>query len=261
MIQFPDHSFSVDNSYLLHPLTTTTIRTSPFVGHNLPPDHTEVILRTHDLNNSWMMGVLLFIGLLVFLFLQHHHIKLLVLFRSAIDRRRLDQIMREGAVDRFNIYLESVFCYAVMLASILCYIVYQYAPSLVSIHSSLFILIAVACLTLAILLRSGLTLTLGNTLMKGDQVKHYMLNNQVYHFVGTIVMIPLVLLIYFSELHHAVLWISVSVLAILFVVRLIRGTQIILTNLRPTRFYLFYYLCIVEIVPLMIIAKFLVDYL
>ena len=51
-----------------------------------------------------------------------------------------------------------------------------------------------------------------------------------------------------------------GILGLLFVVRLIRGLQLILTFSKTPKFYLFYYLCILEIVPIIIIIKVAISY-
>ena len=51
-----------------------------------------------------------------------------------------------------------------------------------------------------------------------------------------------------------------GVIALLFTIRLIRGLKLILTFSKTPKVYLFYYLCILEIVPIIIIIKVVISY-
>ena len=66
---------------------------------------------------------------------------------------------------------------------------------------------------------------------------------------------PFALLLFFSPLSTALAPIALTIVALLMIIRIIRGMIIILSSANDSKFYLFYYLCTVEIVPILIIAK------
>lgn len=248
-------AFNLDSIFRPRDTVPPLQRTSPFAGHELGVQDGEWIRRSVTSDDFWLFGILLGVTVLLLLFLRARRIKIGLLFRACITQRQLDILVRTCNLSRFHHVLLST-AYFSLVVCVMAYhiLVYRVETSLTSIPVVDYLLM-VLLLLVACLIRQAVTLMLGNTFCDDDAIRFYISNTQVFLMVDTVVLLPLVTLICFSPIGHIAVTIALSVLALMLAIRIIRGMEIVLSTAKNSKFYLFSYLCIVEIVPLLVIAK------
>ncbi|KWW30651.1 MAG: hypothetical protein AUK63_869 [bacterium P3] len=252
------YAFHLDSIFRPRETALPALRVSPFEGHALSVRYGTPEPRVTATDDMWMFGVIVALLVFLFVFMRMHRIKANALFRASFSQRQMDILLRESSFARFSAALQSLLFFALTAAMTGYYLLRRAdgwtAAPMPTDGAAAYLLLATLLLT-ACLLRQGVTLFLGNTFGNHDAIKLYIDNTQVFLIIDTLVLLPLSLLLFFSPIGSIAATTAIITLALLFAVRILRGMQIILTTARNSKFYLFYYLCTVEIVPLLIVAK------
>lgn len=90
----------------------------------------------------------------------------------------------------------------------------------------------------------------------------YIINNKMFHVVAGMVLLPLCFILYYANTPaiNVIFYFSMVLLLLLFVFSLIRGVISGISVKKNNLYYLFLYFCTVEILPLIIIVKIVVNY-
>ena len=230
-------------------------RKSLFTGHAMPVKH-RAQERTVDNAGGWIFGAVIVAVLLIALFLSRTRIKLGEALGSAFSLRVMARIFRDHNIIKTSALLPAGLIYMIEFALLGFYFGgSDVASSLDATPFGTYLVILVACIV-GYLLRLGLISLLGNVFQNGTAIGLYNATSFLLHLVGAILLAPLLLLVFFYEpFAQSCLWTAIFIVVIIFIVRIIRGLLLILTHSTSSRFYLFYYLCIVEIVPFLIAWK------
>lgn len=121
-------------------------------------------------------------------------------------------------------------------------------------------------ITLYYIVRNAVIRLIGKTFDAEEVTKGYITSNYVFDLIASLVAIPVYILLVFSSGNMRIQGgqqivrqlIYLSPLIIIILMRIIRGIAIILTQANTTKLHLIYYLCIVEIVPILVIGKALI---
>jgi len=97
------------------------------------------------------------------------------------------------------------------------------------------------------------------TFKNTETAKEYIQNILIYNLVLGILLLPLLLLIVYTY-HELFLYIAGGLVLIMIFLRFMRGVAIGLSDPKFSLFHLFLYLCTLEILPLVVAAKFLSKY-
>ena len=255
-------AFCLDSIFRLRDTIGAIRRTSIFNGHELASRHDLLIPRLADGSNMWLFGFILVVLILLTIVLRTRRVKVGTLLQAGIIQRKMDILMREGSFTRFATFFQSVLFFAFIAATLPFYLLQGQldlaVPSTLNNGVIPYALMAIT-LTVAILLRQGVTLWLGSVFNNKEAIRYYLGNTQIFMFIDTIVLLPFSLLLFFSPLDTLLAPIALTIAALLVVIRIIRGLIIILSTTNDSKFYLLYYLCTVEIVPILIIAKLLLS--
>lgn len=109
-----------------------------------------------------------------------------------------------------------------------------------------------------------MTIQLLSRLFSTREVTHtYLINSLVMDEISGILLLPvsLALLVSGKEYASLVFFLSVGCLILFLLYRLIRNFMVGLSNAKFSRFYLFLYLCTVEILPILVVGKLINDWL
>lgn len=100
----------------------------------------------------------------------------------------------------------------------------------------------------------------GSLFRNKDISKYYVLNQLIYCFLDALILFLPVALSLFAEQYQREYCIIVScgIFVILSLIRAVRGLYLVFSFSKGSRIYLFCYLCIVEFLPLFIVAKVLI---
>lgn len=235
----------------------TVYRESMFAANGLASQPKEPSLRDVSHGPDWMFLVIVALLTLMSLFINRIRFNIKDILVSLFNLRIQSRVERENNVKitsmlpMTGIYLASVAAVATRVAT-----------SRLSLHLTvpqpLFYAIVVASLVLFILMKGGLIRLIGNIFDDRGSVQLYLTSGHLFYFAGGMLLPPLLLFVYFAGAGgEAALIISAALIAIILITRLIRGLQLILTNSRSSKLYLFYYLCILEIVPILAMVKIL----
>lgn len=238
----------------IHPDTSQTV--SIFQKHLLAVKSPEPIL--HFTRYDYLISGVLCFSYMLFVWLYISNRKRLgQITRGLFIGRYANQLAREGGAvgNRLVIFLSALF---VLTSSLFFYQISNYYGFLPDYNSvSLFFITA-----LIIFLIYGVKLLVikfaGLLFETQKEVWEYSIS--VFLFCNTVglFMLPVVICLAFFKQANPVIfiYIGLSLLVILFLTRLIRGVIIGLNSPRVSKFYLFLYLCTLEIVPLVIFTQF-----
>lgn len=249
------HPLSLDSVFSAYQPKEVPHHRSIFTGHSLQPVHQDAIPVSNNDAPSWFLGLAALVLALISIFIHNTHIQARTLIPSAFNIRDMERFYRENNFSRGITVLPMMLFYAASLALSLFAVTHNADHTLLNMHGLATCLLLFALIAAYFLLKTGFISLLGNVF--NDKVYSlYISNNYVYQFISSLLLLPLALIAFFgnidTDITFNIIFISGS---ILFTMRLFRGMKLILTLSANSKFYLFYYLCILEIVPLLIIGK------
>ena len=231
-----------------------TLHKSLFTHHQLAMQNSHEIAIQHHGTPGWFFGFIILSIFLLCTYIKSKQINLLELLKSAIDHRTLDRMLRDTnlthALDQAPIALIvliplTLVCYSALFP--------HSSNTLADILGYLGLLVACYAVYYS---RNGIIRLIGNAFANPESVHIYLSSNYIYHLLYGIVAAAFAFFVcYTDSMGRIFFYILAGIIGLMFLFRLVRGMQIILTNSKTPKFYLFYYLCIFEIVPIVIVAK------
>jgi hypothetical protein len=227
---------------------------SIFTPHQLKP----VILRpvpNTPVSTDWITGIFIFCLLILATVQVTVPRRLQQVFRSVALPYYVNQLEREGNLlsERFSIALLFVYITSLTLLLYKLSTILLPADALPFKGWVLYALIFAACIVLSLLKTS--IISFSGVVFKTSKVVHeYLINNMIFSIVTGIILFPAVIIsLYINNPFYV--WIACSIFSILLVYRFVRSFIIGLSNLKYSVFYLFLYLCTLEILPLLLLFK------
>lgn len=238
-----------DSIYPVHEMPDTIYRQSMFTDHLLQVDHTTLQSRENASAPTWIFFVLLLIVGLQCLYFRIRKIKMLDLLKAAGDTRALGRLKRDSNLN-FNYLWLPMGMLAVLPIVLL-------SQSMLLPNTGLLVYLAIMAIAeLFYILRNWLLRFLGNIFDNKQGVSLYIDSNYVYHQIeGVVVVALLFLFFYLPGAKMVMLYIILGFLVLAFLMRFVRGMKVFFTHPNSSSFYLFYYLCIVEIAPILVAIK------
>lgn len=232
--------------YEVQPLVS---RKSMFHGHMLQVEHRDTLSRAGAGEPVWVFVVLVMLSGLLCLYYKMRKLKPLALMKAAVDGRALDRLVRDCNLNRGVVMLPMGML--LVLAATLP-VVRRVAP-----EAEWWVYVAAATATgLLYVVRNGLMRFLGNVFERRHEVARLITSNYVYHLLeASVLTLGLFLHFYLPLAGTVVLWVLGGLLLVGMVMRMVRSTKIIFTQSNGSSFYLFYYLCTVELIPAVVAFK------
>ena len=227
---------------------------SLFTHHQLAVQNSHEITIQRQGAPGWFFGFIILSVLLFCLYIKAKQTHLVDLLKSAIDHRALDRMLRDTnlthALDQAPIALISL-----IPLSLVCYSFFFSHSSNTLTDILHYLLLLVICYA-TYYTRNGFIRLIGNAFANPESVHIYLSSNYIYHLLyGIVATVFAFFVCYTGSVGRIFFYILAGIIGLLFVFRLIRGMQIILTLSKTPKFYLFYYLCIFEFVPIVIVTK------
>ncbi|MBR1850281.1 MAG: DUF4271 domain-containing protein [Bacteroidales bacterium] len=227
-------------------------RESLFRNHSLQPTHTALVPRADSAPSPWFFGMLIFATMAVVYYLRTYRIRYSDLLHACVDRPALERLLRDSNLTRHR----SLSIIIVMLGAVLALGLALAAGYSSGLDGLLVFLVAWAGSVALMFLRNGFARLMGNIFEDKEAVAAYISSNYMYYLVETSAAPLLLFAAAYSPGANDLFLIAAGILiAIFFGMRLFRGMRTILTFSKYAKFYLFYYLCIFEIVPLIVLIK------
>ncbi len=230
-------------------------RESMFIGNSHHKGF--AVPETHNVQHSgdWIFVTIMLLLTFVSIYINNQKFKLKDIFHSLFDARVLDRVFRESNI-RTSSLLPMVGIYLASVALTAIKVIGENASFVTVLPDYLMYLAILGGLIAFIFLKNSLIRLLGNVFEDRGATTLYISSNNLFYFVGGFVFVPLMLLLFYCpSAEEAILKTTIFLIGIILIVRLFRGIQLILTNSKTSKLYLFYYLCIFEIVPILVMAK------
>ncbi len=227
---------------------------SIFAPHELKITNQQPLPRTTP-PTDWVAGILILCLLILAVIQVTVPRRLQQVFRSVALPYYVNQLEREGNLLSERMSFSLGFVYLTSLSLLLYRIAVYFVPGRELPFSGwvLFMVILGICIMLYVLKILAMQFT--GTVFKTTRLVHdYLVNNMIFNVVTGIILFPAVMVsLYIND--PVYIWISCGIVTILLVYRFIRGFIIGLSNTKYSVFYLFLYLCTLEILPLLLIYK------
>lgn len=255
MVQNNSDSLSLIKSTLLH--DTNKVNNTLFSNHLLKTQHNFPILRN---NNSlyWQSSLLLFVfGLYVLLKISEDK-KMTKVFVSAFSLQEAKQLYREDykLTKRLPVFLS--FAYILVLAFLMLF-TNNYFGLIFQNYSEiqqyiLFVVIVLLIYTVKYIVNSIFSIIY----KQKELTKEYFLNAfTISHTLG-IVLFPMVLGLYFTKYSPEIFLYPALIMSVSFyIIKLYRSFVISVIEQNVGILYIFLYLCALEILPILVLIKFL----
>ncbi len=231
-------------------------RVSLFKNHLLKAEHCGEVKRVEDGDGGYLFGVMLILTVLLLVFCQVRKIELKKCVMSVLSMRHTNIMVREaGLKNDLSLWPLPFIYYSVQGA-----LGYVAATKLFGeeIYGMLGLPVLVGSFLAFSFLKYLLIKLLGLACNGEEAVSMYLISGSFFQQIGSVLLIPLTIVGYYVEKN--VIWVAGAVAALFFVLRLGRGLAMVLSRSAGSKLYLFYYLCIVEIIPILVIAKVLIDF-
>ncbi len=242
----------LDSIFPPQEIQAPVVRRSLFTHTTIPATHDTLQQRPDTVLTAWVFVYLIALCGLLFLYLSRRKLRLADLLHSSVDHRAMDRLVRGNNLNGIGLLPMGFFA----IAS-LSLMVYLKAMTHTGFYTCL---LAVVVLMTLYLIRNAVIHFLGNVFEDTDATSAYITSNYVYHLLLAVGLVPLLFLVgYMPWGQNAAFYTAAGLTALCLVLRLFRGLKLFLTLSKSHSFYLFYYLCTVELIPLLVVAKWFLE--
>jgi hypothetical protein len=232
----------------------TSLGPSIFKGHELQPVHQKPVL--HLTNYDYLVALVLFISFCVFVWLYIANAKRLNQLFKSFSPNRTNQLSRDeySGSNRTGLFLSLLFLFSITLFT--GQVLEFYGLTSRGDHTFMYLFIAGALLIMYLVKFIFIRLS-GFIFKTGKEALDYSSALFVFINILGLIMLPVVICLEFAKqanpriFIYAGFFFIVSFLAL----RLLRGIVIGVNSNRVSKFYLFLYLCTLEIIPFVILVK------
>lgn len=236
------------------PFAEKEYRSSIFLHHNLQPDNAAGQTKT-GIPGDWIVAILLS----GFILLAWNHVfnpgRFLQVLRAAFSRRYVNQLIREGNLFTERIAITMIILYLITISLLLYLINHRITgirPEMVA--GWMLYLFILAGLAIYIFAKVFLIIVLGKIFKTKEATYHYLLNMLIIAaLTAPLMLFLLVLLVYIPK--NALFFITLALLAVVMIIRFVRGFLIGSEFTKFSHLLLFVYLCSLEILPLLVLIK------
>lgn len=255
----PDLGVAVNDSVAVYFLPDSAVTVEPAVRPSLFREqvlvarHTDLQPRTDTSAPVWVFGVLVALLALLTLYYRTCKLRFTTLVPLLFDSRAMDRTLRNNNLNRRIRFVPMgiLMLFCLMLA------VHQTALAKTGVGGYLLLVAAMAAFYL---LRNGLLRLLGLVFDNKTAVDLYITSNYLYHLTLASLTLPLLFLQTYLPSGQSVVLTMLAVVVVLeMIMRLFRGMKLFLTQSSGPYVYLFYYLCIVELAPVLVLIKWIVE--
>ena len=224
---------------------------SLFTGHELQVKHRDALARTSTDDGGFVFAVCVVLTILMLIFTILRRLTVKNVLLSSFSDRHMNVLIRDSGVKNdLSLFAIPLIYYAslgtaayVALHDMLGEQIYGYAD--MALFTGLLLLFS--------FLRHMLIKMLGVACDERETVKLYTVAANLFQMIGTTLVIPATVMAGYVDV--VFVWVVVAIVGAVFVMRLGRGLAMVMSRSRGSKLYLFYYLCIVEVVPILIVIK------
>lgn len=241
----------MDSIFKAHEVQDTVYRKSMFTHHNMPVQHSELIVRNEPAQPAWLFVILILITALLCIYMRAHKIGLKELGQSLLDSRAMDRNLRNNNLTH-NAMLSPM---GLLVTAAISVAVHTTAMAHTGLVGYLLLWLG---LTGAYMTRNGIIYLLGNLFDNRAGANIYVANNYLFHLALSIAVVPMLFPMVYAPWGGGMIYAIAGVTAVEFIMRFYNGMKLFLTQSKDFYFHLFYYLCTVELIPILVLIKFIV---
>jgi hypothetical protein len=227
--------------------------TSVFKPHNLEPKHSGPMVIDHQATN-WITIVFL-ACLFIFAWIQTSYSKRLSqIFRAVAQPHHVNQLERDGNLFKEHIALGLGLNYYLITSIFIFQIISAFGGLPTGLSNLTLTAIIFAGLFTYQLLKSLVIHGIGIIFNTGEYARQYQLIILIFNYMIGIVLLPIVIIAFYWN-NSVFLIAGIIIISLLILYQIIRGFLTGQDNKSYNLFYLFLYLCTLEILPLLLIYK------
>ena len=206
---------------------------------------------------SWLFLILFAIVLIVSWNLNVHRVRVQQIFLACFGRRNLNLLFYDGDILHERIVGVLMSSFTICLSLTIFGFLQMYGYTLFDYGVFVNFLIILLCVATFILFKQIIIRFFGNIFRAKNEIVIYLTNNVCYYFLETVLLLPLLFFLFYVPFsyHQVVSLVLLIPLTIMASVRIIRGLSMILLDSKFSQLHLFLYLCIVELVPVLVLIK------
>jgi hypothetical protein len=230
---------------------------SIFVEHELALKHNETLIRYESYNLPVFISLFICCALVMYIYLCYYK-KSLQVFSSVVSYGAGQQIQREGhsffrpfSVSFFLIYM---ICGAIFFTDLSVYMGWFR-----NLPTGIITLLCALAIDILVLIKGVLSNLLGVIIKENNATKDSFSQYAFSLYSGGLVMLILCLLLHYSNFSAMYLFpVGLGLLGILFMLRMIKIVAFGYLQYGFSIFHLLLYLCVIEIIPLVVFVKVIV---
>jgi hypothetical protein len=227
--------------------------TSIFKPHNLEPKHAGPLAIDHQATN-WITIVFL-ACLFIFAWIQTSYSKRLTqIFRAVAQPHHVNQLERDGNLFKERIALGLGLNYYLISSIFIFQIISDWGSIPTGFNSLVIAGIIFSGLFAYQFLKSSIIHASGIIFNTGESARQYQLILLIFNYIIGIILFPIVVIAFYWN-NSAFLIAGIILISLLIIYRLSRSFLTGQDNKSYNLFYLFLYLCTLEILPLLLIYK------
>jgi hypothetical protein len=235
----------------------------PFPSKSLFENHEcqRKSLFTHDRQSvsypSWLFLVLFAIVLVLSWNLNVHRLRVQQIFFACFGRRNLNLLFYDGDILHERIVGILMSSFTICLSLTIFGFLQMYGYTLFDYGTFVNFLIILLLVASFVLFKQVLIRFLGNIFRVKNEIVMYLTNNVCYYFMETVLLLPLLFFLFYVPVsYHQIVAVLILIsLAGMSSVRIVRGLSMILLDSKFSQLHLFLYLCIIELVPVLVLIK------
>ncbi len=209
-------------------------------------------------NFDWVFGLFLFSMFLLAIVMANYRRRLRQIGNAMLSIRNMNLMAREGNLffERISLFLFILF---LSLLSLFVFIVLLFYYELdTGFNNGIFMYLKIVGIILFLYISRTVVVDISGRIFQNTGISYfYLLNIFATDLFSGIFLLPALFFAFYLE-SLIILKIAVGLFILLVLLRLIRGVVIGSAPSRFSKFYLFLYLCTLEILPLIVIAKLLI---
>ncbi|MBO7226729.1 MAG: DUF4271 domain-containing protein [Bacteroidales bacterium] len=230
---------------------------SILLNHNYPRESYREATNVPSYFPAWVFAILAVGFLIISWVFNSSRIRVHQILKGCLNQRNLNLLFHEGNVMKDKIIYPIMLVFIAFVALFVYGVMNVYDIPMWHRNHFLNYMIVLLLTAAFIVVKQGLESFLGNVFKNKIGTIHYLANNMCHYFLEAICMLPLLFFLFYVDRNYAeiVVYITTFVLVLVSFYRLFRGFSLILVGSKLSQLYLFYYLCIVEIVPFLVAIK------
>lgn len=208
--------------------------------------------------SDWIFGIILLILFIVAILLRYASSSIFEFIKGCFSKQQICITVKDGSIINY-LSLIPILLIFIPIVSLFLYIILKFysIDVLIPYKGYLLYVIIIASWIILYFLKI-LFIRFFGTVFRGKKISVFYIQNQLNFnsLMGFLLIIPMILLLYFDNYYQEIfIFIFLFLFGILYVIKLFRCFYLIINTFKFSSIYLFFYLCTIELLPILLIGK------